>query len=89
MNMESWSYVFNWTPIQLFFYQLLGAEISMSNRLFMRYFIDIDGLVIGEKSILSYNCYLKQHKKTASRLEFDLLTILKDAKIIYKEISKL
>ena len=55
MNMESWSYVFNGTPIQSFFYRLLGAEVSLSSRLFMRYFVDVDGLVVGEKAILVYD----------------------------------
>ena len=77
--MESWSYVFNGTPIQSFFYRLLGGEISLSSRLFMRFFIDVDGLVIGEKSIVGYDSYLEQHKKTASTLEYRPLNILKNA----------
>ena len=79
MNMESWSYVFNGTPIQSFFYRLLGGEISLSSRLFMRFFIDVDGLVIGEKSILGYDSYLEQHKKTSTTLEYTPLNILKNA----------
>ena len=78
MNMESWSYVFNGTPIQSLFYRWLGGRISLSSRLFMRFFVDTDGLVIGEKSILGYDCYLEQHKKTSSTLEFNPLGILKN-----------
>lgn len=77
--MESWSYIFNGTPIQSFFYRLLGGEISLSSRLFMRFFIDADGLVIGEKSIVGYDSYLEQHKKTAITLEYRPLNILKNA----------
>lgn len=77
MNMESWSFVYNGTPIQSLFYRLLGGEISLSSRLFMRFFIDVDGLVVGEKSILAYDSYLEQHKKTATTLEFSPINILK------------
>jgi acetyltransferase-like isoleucine patch superfamily enzyme len=79
MNMESWYYIFNGTPIQSFFYRWLGGEISLSSRLFMRFFIDVDGLVIGEKSILGYDSYLEQHKKTVITLEYRPLNILKNA----------
>lgn len=65
--------------MQSFFYRLLGGEVSLSSRLFMRFFADVDGLVIGERSILAYNCYLEQHKKTAVVLEFEPLNILKNA----------
>jgi len=65
--------------MQSFFYRLLGGEVSLSSRLFMRFFADVDGLVIGERSILAYDCYLEQHKKTAVVLEFEPLSILKSA----------
>jgi len=86
INMESWSYVFNGTPIQSFFYRLLGGEVSLSSRLFMRFFADVDGLVVGEKSILTYDCYLEQHKKTAVTLEFEPLSILKNVIIGQRSI---
>eukprot|EP00956_Cyclotella_meneghiniana_P040436 scaffold195333_cov66-Cyclotella_meneghiniana.AAC.2 len=87
MNMEQWSFIFNGTPVQSFFYRLLGARVSLSSRLFMRFFADLDGLVIGEKAILSYDCYLEQHKKTSCSLEFGPITILKNTIIGQRSIA--
>lgn len=78
MNMESWSYVYNGTPIQSLLYRLLGATISLSSRLFMRYFADVDGLEIGENTILTYDCYIEQHKKTPILLDFKPVSLLRD-----------
>ncbi len=79
MTMESFSFLLNGTPLQSLNYKLLGASVSTSSRLFMRFFADLDGLVVGQRSILSYDCYLEQHKKTSVLLQFGPIKILKNA----------
>lgn len=86
MTMESFSFLLNGTPLQSLNYKLLGASVSLSSRLFMRFFADLDGLVIGQQSILSYDCYLEQHKKTSVVLQFGPITILKKAIIGQRSI---
>ncbi len=41
----------------------------------MRFFADITGLSIGEDSVLDYDCYLEQHQKTSTLIDFHPLKI--------------
>ena len=52
-----------------------GADVAYSARLFTRFFADITGLIIGPNSVLDYDCYLEQHQKTSTKIEFHPITI--------------
>jgi len=75
VNQQGWTQVVNGTPLQSLIYSWMGANISLSARVFMRQFTDVDGLQIGDGAVLAYDCYLEQHMKTATVLEFKPLTI--------------
>jgi len=75
MNQQMWNQVMNGTPWQSLVYKNWGADIASSARLFMRFFADITGLSIGEDSVLDYDCYLEQHQKTSTLIEFHPLKI--------------
>jgi non-ribosomal peptide synthetase component F/carbonic anhydrase/acetyltransferase-like protein (isoleucine patch superfamily) len=46
MNQQGWTQVANGTPLQSLIYRLMGSDISLSARVFMRQFTDVDGLQV-------------------------------------------
>mmetsp|Transcript_26085 Transcript_26085/g.45416 ORF Transcript_26085/g.45416 Transcript_26085/m.45416 type:complete len:699 (-) Transcript_26085:119-2215(-) len=75
MNQQMWNQVINGTPWQSLVISSWGADVAYSARLFTRFFADITGLIIGPNSVLDYDCYLEQHQKTSTKIEFHPITI--------------
>jgi non-ribosomal peptide synthetase component F/thioredoxin reductase/carbonic anhydrase/acetyltransferase-like protein (isoleucine patch superfamily) len=75
MNQQPWNQVLSGTPWLSLIYRMWGADIAYSARIFMRFFADSDGLEIGAGAVLGYDCYLEQHQKTATKIEFHPLSI--------------
>jgi thioredoxin reductase len=75
MHQQPWNQVLSGTPWLSLVYRMWGADIDYSARIFMRFFADCDGLEIGAGAVLDYDCYLEQHQKTATKIEFHPLSI--------------
>jgi non-ribosomal peptide synthetase component F/thioredoxin reductase/carbonic anhydrase/acetyltransferase-like protein (isoleucine patch superfamily) len=75
MHQQPFNQVLSGTPWLSLLYRLWGADIAYSARIFMRFFADSDGLEIGAGAVLDYDCYLEQHQKTATKIEFHPLSI--------------
>ena len=53
----------------------MGVDIAYSARLFFRFFANITGLIISPNSVLNYNFYLEQHRKTSTKIDFHPINI--------------